>query len=535
MTTALGPTHAGIMFTSFLPDPLPDGEAVKTAAKEYTTHGTTMDDAYVETNTTWGTLPENFQIPEPDMATTLTALRDMVEPLGAAVVDGIDDIESAMDAYGDAIVGFKTTHQRLRERVDEYNALPPTEFTASQKSEAIEDGESLPTTRTETRRAVLETDLHQAQEEYEGYIDTCVSAIEAATPAVVKDQPANVTANIKLIQKSYELAATWSERGAAFRGAGQGRMRFIWRADVNTLSDFVKDGVPGWKAVHTEGTWLNKAPGWFKNRIPDPANFTDLNAVKAMDSWYESGITKMSHASDRFRGMLMASMPAPVFNQLDKLKNSRAGKFLSLNSVKKVNGKWKVEVNVGGKRSYLVPEKIRSQMGKFDKANDFFKKVGDNPVVKNGGKVLGALDMGATYYESYGNNYNEALRENPNGSPDAVRNEAITSTAIEGTAENAGKVVGGVVGRAAGAALGQALIPIPGVGAAVGGFVGGVVGDYVGGKVGAAAGEFINDWRQGGADKAFGDAGKAIGDAGKAIGDGVKDVASSIGKKLFGW
>ena len=538
MTVPAGESVSPITFTSYLPDPLPDGQGVKDAAKVYETNADTMDEAYQDANTTWGELSGEgvLTIPEPDMQTMVTALRDNVEPLGAALYDGLIALKGAMDTYGTSLTGFEPTHSNPKSRVEAFNNLPARQYSSTQRAEATEEGTILPATRTPSARYALVSDLNTAKETYEGYIDTCVAAIDEATPTVMKDGPKNLAENVALIKKSYGLATTWVDRGASFRGAGQGRMRFIWRADAKTLSGFVHEGVPGWKDVHTEGSLTNRfLPRWFKDQIPDAGSFADKSWVKSMDAWYESGVQRMSHAADHYRGALMAAMPTSVLTGLNKIKNSKAGRFVQLNSVKKVNGKWKVEFNVGGRSSAMIPDRVRAQMGKFDNAKKFLDKAGNSKLLKYGGKAFGALDFGATYYKSYGENYNEALRANPDATEGQIRHEAGVSTAIEGTAENAGKVVGGVVGRAAGAAVGQALIPIPGVGAAVGGFVGGVIGDYVGGKVGAAAGEFINDWRQGGAGKAFGDAGKAIGDTGEKVVDGIKDVGKSIGKKLFGW
>jgi hypothetical protein len=537
VTVPNGPLVEAVSFTHFLPDTLPDGEAVKTAAGKFETHRDTMDTAYTDTLEKWGEIsdPEVFVIPEPNLQTTITAFRDNIEPLGTAVCDGLLALKDAMDAYGESLIGFESTHSSLKERVNSFNALPDNQYSGQQISEATEAGTILPATRTPSGRSTLVADLQTAKETYRGYVDTCVSAIEDATPTVVRDGPRNIADNIALLKKSYNLATTWVDRGASFVGAGHGRMRFIWKADARTLSDFIHEGVPGWKSVHDSTSLTHKfLPNWFKNRIPDSSQFADMTAVKALDTWYESRIGKMTTATDKYTAGLMAALPTVVMDQLDKIKNSKAGRFIAVNRVKKHNGKWRVEFNVGNKQSQ-IPERIRAQMGKFDDAKKFLDKIGENKFVKYGGKALGALDIGATYYESYGNNYNEALRENPNASVGALRHDAAVSTAIEGTAENTGKVVGGVIGRSAGAAIGQALIPIPGVGAAVGGFVGGVVGDYVGGKVGAGVGEFINDWRQGGADKAFGDAGKAIGNAGESVVEGVKDIGKNIGKKLLGW
>ena len=161
--------------------------------------------------------------------------------------------------------------------------------------------------------------------------------------------------------------------------------------------------------------------------------------------------------------------------------------------------------------------------------------------VDKGGKALGLLDAGMTYVNSYTDNYNELLRENPDASEDeiaAMQRDAGVSTAIEGTAENAGKVVGGVVGRTAGAALGQAIIPIPGVGAAVGGFVGGIVGESVGGFIGKGVGGFIDDWRKdgfsGATEKAAENIGNAVENTGKAVGDAAKSVGKGV-MKFLGW
>ncbi len=535
MVQALGQPVSSITFTAYLPEVLPTEDSITGAAADYATYSEFMNTTYEDTNTTWGGLSAVMTIPEDQSQSVMLALRNHVEPLGAALVQGLDDLKAAFDAYGANLTTFKTTYDNLKTRVESFNALPAVPYTSDQKAEATSEGEILPATRTFSARQALISELNTAKGTYQGHIDTCVSAIDAASPAVTKDGPKNMAENIGLIKKSYALATTWVDRGASFRGAGQGRLRFIWKSDAKTLTNFVHEGVAGWKNVHDPKHWMNKyLPDSFKNRIPDIKTFQDGRYGKAMDAWYAKRIENLSFTVDQYRVGLIMGMPAPVKGALSKMKDSKAGRFLNINSIKNNNGKWRVEVNVGNSQT-KIPEGLRKHTKTFDNAKKHLDKIGESKIVKGAGKLFGVLDAGATYYDSYGSNYNEELRKDPNATEAQLRQRAGVSTAIEGTAENAGKVVGGVVGRAAGAAVGQALIPIPGVGAAVGGFVGGVVGDYVGGKVGKGVGEFINDWRQGGANKALGDAGGAVKNVGSTAVEGVKDIGKGIGKKLFGW
>ena len=524
-----------VSFTSYLPRVLPAGDSIKDAAGDYATYAEFMDTTYVETNNHWGGLSEVMTIPEEQSTSVMLALRDHVEPLGAALNQGLTDLKTAIDAFGSSMSDFKGTYDALKTRVREFNALPAAPYTSAQKAEATSEGLILPATRTAEARAELVSDLQTARDNYQGYVDTCVSAIDDASPTITKDGPKKLADNIALIKKSYGLATTWVDRGASFVGAGEGRLRFIWKSDAKTLSNFIHEGVPGWKNVHDPKHWMSKyLPDSFKNRIPDIKTFQNGEYGQAMDAWYAKRIQNMSFTAHQYQVGLIMAMPAPIKGALGKLKNTKAGRFLSLNSITQHNGKWRVEINVGNKQT-KVPERIRKHTKTFDNAKKHLDKIGESKIVKGAGRGLGVLDVGATYFESYGENYNEELRSDPTASEAELRERAMKSAAVEGTMENVGKVAGGVVGRAAGAAVGQALIPIPGVGAAVGGFVGGIAGEWVGGKLGKGVGEFVNDWRQGGASKALGDAGEALKNVGSTAVEGIKDVSKGIGKKLFGW
>jgi hypothetical protein len=155
------------------------------------------------------------------------------------------------------------------------------------------------------------------------------------------------------------------------------------------------------------------------------------------------------------------------------------------------------------------------------------------------GRAAGVVDTAVTYYDTYSSNYNESVLENPQWSAARHRTEAVTSAAIEGTAETLGKVggaaAGQAVGRVAGAAVGQALIPIPGVGAAVGGIVGGFVGSWAGEKIGGAIGKSLgdefNEWRK---DTDIGSVGDVAGALGQGLVDGGASVVKGV-KGLFGF
>lgn len=535
MVQPLGNIVSNVVFTDYLPEELPDGQAVIDAAKDYKTYADYMDTTYTESNALWGKLPDVMTIPESQSNTVFLALRDHVEPLGAAVDQGLADLKAAMDSFGKSLKDFKSTYDDLKSRVERFNALPAIPYTPGQVADATSEGKVLPATRSAGARNALVSELVSAQGSYDGYVDTCADAIANASPLTTKSGPKNIVETISLIKKSYGVVTTWVDHGASFRGAGQGRLRFIWRADANTLSNFVHEGVPGWKAVHDPKHWMNGfIPKWVKNRVPDIKTFQNGRAAQAMDAWYAKRLENLDFTVHQYRVGLIMAMPAPIKGALGKLKDSKAGRFIRLNSIKKVDGKWNVEVNVGNSQT-KIPEKVRKHTKTFDSAKKHLDTVTDSKIFKVGGGLLGVADTGATYWESYGNNYNEELRNDPEASEKDLKNRAMASAAIEGSFETAGKVAGGIAGRAAGAAVGQALIPIPGVGAAVGGFVGGIAGEWVGGKIGKGVGEFVNDWRQGGLDKAVSDVGEAAKNIGNTAVEGIKDVGKSIGKKLFGW
>lgn len=529
MSAPEGPYISTITFSHYLPEKIPNSEEIRAAGTTFGAKGSTIETTYENTTAQWNKLASAATYPHDDMVNNGFAAE--IRPIAEAVVSGIQSITSATDDFASSLDGFKPTHTNLKTQVDNFNALPPSAYSESQKNEAAEDYTALPATRTAAERTRIVGLLQSARNDYQGYIDTCADSIKTASPAAATPGSAkNTVAVIKGFKNTYNMVNTNVDRAAKLDVTKGGRLKVVWSINERTLSQFAFDGAPNLKKFLLDGKMGPLPASKFMEKYgTEFAKWSDGKFLKFTDqasAWSDSVL----------RPGLMLMMPAALRNKMSSIlgRNSavlgQGNRQLFWESNK--HGRTKITMKLSGAGNRTRFDKALEKISKTDGVLDKIKK---SPLTKWGGRGLGIVDVGMTYYDSYNNNYNEALRNNPGGDPGEIKAEAATSTAIEGTAESAGKIAGGVAGRALGAAAGQALIPIPGVGAAVGGFVGGITGEWVGGKIGKGVGEFINDWRQGGAGKAFGDASDAVADVGKAVGDGVKDVAKGIGKKIFGW
>jgi hypothetical protein len=530
-----------IRFTTWLPDELASTGTLSTHASNLAAHATTINTTYTETQRIWtgdSGIGDYIDFDRDDEV--INSFSTNCEALGSAAYDGLNAISQALETFASDVSEFRTgTYTPLKNDVEAFNALPAYEYSAAEKTEMADAGQSVGTTRTQAGRSALVSRLNTARDTYQGHVDQCVASIEGSAPAAVPIDAGVTMAVIKNVQKSYNLATTWVGRAGDLRSF-KGRMGFLWKADAPTLSTFVQEGVPGWMKVHEPKSWLGTfLPDSFKNKIP---HFEDLGRYdwwKTADRKYTTFLNGMENVGKQSWLGTLAMMPPGVVNWITK-QQGRVGDFVGMNSkIDKKSGDVKMKWTLNPDRKMTTGE--RQWLKKFDKLDqklEKFQKGKGGKFLDGAGKAFGVLDTGMTYYNSYTDNYNEALRENPNATEEDIRSEALTSMAIEGTAETAGKVVGGVVGRTAGAALGQAIIPIPGVGAAVGGFVGGIIGESVGGTIGKGIGGVINDWRQDGFDSAMANAAEsvsnAVGNAGESIGNVAKDVGKGIGK-LFGW
>ncbi|WP_372699023.1 hypothetical protein [Arthrobacter sp. JSM 101049] len=529
MTTPEGTYISSIVFINYLPAKLPQSEEIRAAGTTFKSKGDKIDTGYSDTITHWNKLAAAATYPNDD--TVNNGFATEIRPLAEAVVSGINSIKAATDTFAESLDGFKSTHSNLKTEVENFNALPHSTYSDAQKEEAGEEGTTLPATRTSAERSRIIGLLQTAKESYQSYIDTCASAIDASSPAAATPSTGKATVKvIKGFKNTYNMVNTNVDRAAKLDVTKGGRLKLVWSMNERSLSQFAFDGAPNLKKFLVDGKLGPFTASEFMTRHADEfAKWADgkfVDFTTGANTWTDSVL----------KPGFMLMLPAAVRNKLSNVFGRNQGRW------GKGNKQLFWESNKHGKtkfKMHLTGEGPRARFDKFFKGVDKFDgvldKINKSPITKWGGRGLGLLDTGMTYYDSYTSNYNEELRNNPGADPDEIRNEAAKSTAIEGTAETAGKIAGGVAGRALGAAAGQALIPIPGVGAAVGGFVGGLAGEWVGGKIGKGVGEFMNDWRQGGASKAFGDAGEAIGDAGKAVGEGLKDIGKGIGEKLFGW
>lgn len=528
MTAGDGVFILPINFGSYLPTKLPRSGEIRAAGTTFNKEGEKIDTAYSDTITHWNRLASAATYPNDE--TVNNGFVTEILPLAEAVVLGMKNIKKATDAFADNMDALQWRHSNLKIEVKEFNALPAYLYSPAQETTALEDGSTLPSTRTRSERNRILGLLQTAEDDYQGFIDSCVSAIEASSPAAAA--PTKGTKTVAVItgfKNAYGMVNTSVDRAAGLDVTKGGRLKFSWSMENKALSQFAFDGTPKLKKFLLDGKIGPFSSSYVANHTKQLTTWADGKYLKFTDNLN-------AWADTVARPGFMAMLPPALRN---KLSNAMPGNRGSLG-----NGKQKLywESNAHGRSKFTShltgqgnPARFDKALKGLDKLDGTLKKISKSPIAKYAGKGLGVLDVGMTYYDSYTSNYNEELRNNPNTDPDTIRKEAAKSTAIEGTAETMGKVAGGVAGRALGAAAGQALIPIPGVGAAVGGFVGGIAGEWVGGKLGKGVGEFINDWRQGGVSKAVGDVADAVGDAGKAVGEGIKDIGKGIGKKLLGW
>lgn len=530
------PTYiSDIIFTAYLkPEAkMPVTDTITTEASNLTTHGNTLNTAYVETDEKWRAIDASVTFP--DEAILVNAFTTNTEALGSAVVESLDGVSTALSTFASSVSTFRTgTYDPLKKDVDAFNALPDYEYSAAEKEEAAKPDSKVTipagATKTAAARAALITRLEGAESTYKGYVDTCVTSIKGAVPtAFPLDGHKPVMEGIELIKKSYNLATTWIGRGANLRKF-KGRLGFLWKADAATMSNFLKEGVPGWMKVHDPDSWLGKfLPDSFKSRIPNFDEMEKWKHIKNFDKKYAQFLDGMEGLGRHYWLATLSMLPTEWTTSLSN----------RINSWVKINSKFNPETGKLDMKWVINPDNKMAPgknpiLSKLDNMQALVEKFEKSPLMKGldkAGKFLGPLDTGLTYYNSYTEGYNEALRENPDFTPEQARTEAIATAAFEGTGEAVGSVVGGVVGRSAGAAIGQVLIPIPGVGAAAGGFVGGIIGEAAGGYLGKKVGSFLNDVRTDGFTTAFNNTAGAVGGAVKEAGSALLGGA----KKLFGW
>lgn len=112
-----------------------------------------------------------------------------------------------------------------------------------------------------------------------------------------------------------------------------------------------------------------------------------------------------------------------------------------------------------------------------------------------GGKVLGVVGAGLTYWSVYSTSYNDTLTRHPDWTEEQRQEEALVDSAIVGTASVGGGALGAWGGAAVGASIGSVF---PGPGTLIGGIIGGIVG-------GVAAGWGSQEIAQSAVDDARGD------------------------------
>ncbi|MEE1621831.1 hypothetical protein ACQ3I4_09580 [Zafaria sp. Z1313] len=410
------------------------------------------------------------------------AVAENVIPYADLVQASVSDLETAFGTFASRLSEFKPKWEDIKQRVADYNALEaqPTD------PEDREDGTSY---RTAYKTSTLQQEVDSAADDYKGYVDACVEAIENADPSADPEWAgSNVNQFITGVKSHWSNARGVMQNIGGFRSV-DGKVGFRWsytNPAPKNISQFLNGKAPWWLPEEAQKRW--------KATFPHTKSYTSFGLDGVMERLKLKGLYNNADPNfDSFKGIISAD-----------------GQKVAL------------YFGAGGTTMPGWADKATKKMRAWDaKLTKGLESLQKNKWVKGGGGALAVLDTVSTYKDSYSTAYNDSLRENPGFSPEEHRKEAVTSAAITGTAETAGKVAGGIAGRAAGAAVGQALIPIPGVGAAVGGFVGGIVGEKVGGFLGKEVGNFINDWRKDGAKEALGN-----------LGDRAKDGAKKVLGKL---
>jgi len=467
-----------VLFPPDWPEKVGDGTALSTAATDLGKPGQTIRTTVEETGKTWGRLEGNMDFP--DSGTVKSAIADNVVPYADLVQSSLSDLEKAFGTLAGQLETFKPKWTSLKKEVKAYNLLRSQPSDEDDREEGVEY-------RTPGKAADLQRRVDNAASEYKGYIDDCVKAIGNADPSADPSWAGSGTTAFIAGAKKH-----WSNSRKAIQGMGafrsvDGKVGFRWSMTnpaPKNLSQYLNGKAPWWMPEEAKQRW--------KTAFPEGKSSVSYGTGSLMDKLKLRGYFNNADPNmDSFKGTIAAD-----------------GHKLSLYfgaAGTKMPG-W----------ADNATKKLRAFDQKITKGLDTLAK---NKWVKGGGAALAILDTVSTYKSSYATAYNETLREHPDWSEDQVKNEAVTSAAIEGTAENVGKVAGGMAGRAVGAAAGAALIPV--IGGPIGGFVGGIIGEKVGGFIGKEVGSFINDWRQEG----FGGAVDNVKD--KAV-DTVKNIGSAL-------
>lgn len=467
-----------VIFPAHWPEKVGDGAALSTAATDLGKRAQTVRSAVENTGKTWNGLEGNMDFPA--SGTVKSAIADNVVPYADLVQSSLSDLEKAFGSLAGQLESFKPTWKKLKEEVKTYNALTSQPSDEDDRQNGVEY-------RTSGKAADLQLRVNNAADEYVGYIDDCVNAIDKADPSSDPTWAGSGTTAFIASAKKY-----WSNSRKAVQGMGafrsvDGKVGFRWSMTnpaPKNLSQYLNGKAPWWMPEEAKARWKAKFPAGTSHTTFGVGSLVDKLKLKG---FFNNADPNM----DSFKGIIAAD-----------------GQKLSL------------YFGAAGTKMPGWADNATKKLRAFDqKLTKNLKSLSKNKWVKGGGAALVVLDTVSTYKGSYATAYNETLREHPDWPEDKVKTEAVTSAAIIGTSETAGKLAGGMAGRAAGAALGAAFIPV--IGGPIGGFVGGIIGEKVGGFIGKEVGTFINDWRQEG----FGDAVDKVKD--KAV-DTVKDVASKL-------
>lgn len=497
--TITGTYISSVTFTDYLPEELGDTGSMDTHGQALKDHATTVEDTWTDTRSEYA--KTKSLVDYPDDTTFELAFENNTQATKTTLAEGLERIGQAVLDFSSKVSDFKSQHTNLKNSTDDFNALDPYYYSASDRTRAAEEGITLPAAsacRSPGKRTTLIHNLESGKGKYEDHIEVCVDDIKEASPASMPIDKPFAIEKLDALKAAYDTTLTWVGR-AGFIQDHRGRLGFLWDFDQATVTKFVKEGVPGWMKVHDKDSWLGHVlPKKFKARIPNVEDIGNADFMKNMDQKYAGFLDGMETRGKYYWGAFLNELPPGAQEWVANTK-TRTGNFFHSNFVlNEATGKYIATTTLMGKK---LPSLPHSAIKKIDSLNldDKLKALEKSKfgnVVKHGGKALGVVDAGLNYYGAYTEGYNEALADNPHASEDELRSEGIKTAAVEGTFETGGSIVGGVVGRTAGAAVGQALIPIPGVGAAIGGFVGGLAGEAVGGWAGKHVGDFANEVRK---------------------------------------
>lgn len=445
------------VYTTALPDKLPDTGAITTASKEITTQAEKATELVGDAHTEVSGVGAFFDTP--DTATVVSAVNDCVKPFTDDITTSIGPVTTGLDTFASDIDSLKARYDRVREDVAEHNdwERPPADDPQRETYDRQE--------RSLTREVATVGRL------YDEAVERCEKKVREGTPSSVPGFPVSSTVTFG-VGVGLTAAQTWFETNAKYVRMRNGRI-------------IIQVSQPIPRSTHGISTRVMSKLGIPDSYVQKYANLLDPENSRRMSigDWERAihDVDPNSHL-----GKMFAAHPWLKRRLLDahisvSTQTTPKGK-VNANGTARVIAEDPKGVNPrahGSNRNKTVKHPNAGRWGKAGAA------------AKWGGRGLGVLGFVGAGMDGY----NSSVERDPTASTATHAKNAAIDATVETTASAVGAKVGGMVGRSAGAAIGQAIIPIPGVGAAVGAVAGGFLGNVVGGVVGGQIGKGINAFR----------------------------------------